>query len=259
MIPQPRKKNSIISGNIQNPCPPWRIVTLRRLRGGLLRHRLQGLHEYNGCENQKCCYSLQHDASPLNLQTFHAPRETRSFDSHRRSHQASGPMKESVADSRGRAIGPCDPTRASFWAASSQKLNRISRGLAPVAILLGSMALAANAAAADVDNGQRIAQSRCAACHIVVAPNQQRDLADAPPFEAIARKLDFNADLLAPRGRLKLGLSFEPLLLGTAKGAAVTRRPSLTTAASNAAPATCKTRLTPDGRPCSRARPRSVH
>jgi mono/diheme cytochrome c family protein len=58
------------------------------------------------------------------------------------------------------------------------------------------MALAANAAAADVDNGQRIAQSRCAACHIMVAPNQQRDLADAPPFEAIARKLDFNADLL---------------------------------------------------------------
>ena len=30
----------------------------------------------------------------------------------------------------------------------------------------------------------------------MVAPNQQRDVADAPPFEAIARKLDFNADLL---------------------------------------------------------------
>jgi mono/diheme cytochrome c family protein len=50
--------------------------------------------------------------------------------------------------------------------------------------------------AADAGNGERIAQSRCAACHIVVAPNQQRDVADAPPFETIARKFNFDADML---------------------------------------------------------------
>jgi len=73
------------------------------------------------------------------------------------------------------------------------KLKRIFHRLALAAILAASMA--APASAADADNGQRIAQSRCAACHIVVA-NQQRDVADAPPFETIARKFDFNADML---------------------------------------------------------------
>jgi mono/diheme cytochrome c family protein len=58
------------------------------------------------------------------------------------------------------------------------------------------MVLTADANAADAGNGERIAQSRCATCHIVVAPNQQREVADAPPFEAIARKLDFNPDML---------------------------------------------------------------
>jgi mono/diheme cytochrome c family protein len=58
------------------------------------------------------------------------------------------------------------------------------------------MMLTAQADAADAGNGERIAQSRCAACHVVVAPNQQRTVADAPPFEAIARKFDFNADML---------------------------------------------------------------
>jgi mono/diheme cytochrome c family protein len=58
------------------------------------------------------------------------------------------------------------------------------------------MILAAPANAADSNNGERIAQSRCAACHIVVAPNQRRDVADAPPFDTIARKFNFNADML---------------------------------------------------------------
>ena len=58
------------------------------------------------------------------------------------------------------------------------------------------MLLATGANAADINNGERIAASRCAACHIVEAPNQRREVADAPPFEAIARKFDFNADML---------------------------------------------------------------
>ena len=72
----------------------------------------------------------------------------------------------------------------------------ISRRIAPVAILVASIGLAAHANAADVNNGQRIATSRCAACHIVAAPNQGREVADAPPFEIIARKFDFNSDML---------------------------------------------------------------
>jgi mono/diheme cytochrome c family protein len=73
-------------------------------------------------------------------------------------------------------------------------LKQISHRLAFAGILLGSSAAQANAG--DADNGERIAQSRCAACHIVEAPNQQREVADAPPFETIARKFDFNADML---------------------------------------------------------------
>jgi mono/diheme cytochrome c family protein len=58
------------------------------------------------------------------------------------------------------------------------------------------MMLTVQADAADAGNGERIAQSRCAARHVLAAPNQQRNVADAPPFEAIARKFDFNADML---------------------------------------------------------------
>jgi mono/diheme cytochrome c family protein len=75
-------------------------------------------------------------------------------------------------------------------------LNRISRRLASAAILAASVAFAAPAGAADADNGGRIAQSRCAACHVVTT-NQRQEVADAPPFETIARKFDFNADRLA--------------------------------------------------------------
>jgi mono/diheme cytochrome c family protein len=75
-------------------------------------------------------------------------------------------------------------------------LKLSSDRLAPAAVLVALTALAAPANAADANNGERIAQSRCAACHIVVAPDEQREVADAPPFEAIARKFDFNADML---------------------------------------------------------------
>jgi mono/diheme cytochrome c family protein len=80
--------------------------------------------------------------------------------------------------------------------AGRAELNRISHRLAPAAMLAASMVVTVQADAADAGNGERIAQSRCAACHIVVAPNQQREVADAPPFETIARKFDFNPDML---------------------------------------------------------------
>ena len=56
---------------------------------------------------------------------------------------------------------------------------------------LGLMFLAALAAApvhaADADHGRVIAHRWCAACH-VVAPGQATAKADAPPFEAIAKR-----------------------------------------------------------------------
>jgi mono/diheme cytochrome c family protein len=59
------------------------------------------------------------------------------------------------------------------------------------------MSFAASAAlAADADNGERLAERWCAACH-VVAPNQRSANADAPPFAAIARRAGFNAERLA--------------------------------------------------------------
>ena len=57
--------------------------------------------------------------------------------------------------------------------------------------------LAASATlAADVDNGKRLAEMRCATCHIV-SPTQRREVTDAPPFEAIARNFASNPDMLA--------------------------------------------------------------
>jgi mono/diheme cytochrome c family protein len=87
----------------------------------------------------------------------------------------------------------------------------IFRRLASAAILLAAMALAVPAGAADADNGRRIAQSRCAACHAVGA-NQREEVADAPPLETIARKFDFNPDrlvfhLLEPHPKMNFSLT----------------------------------------------------
>src|SRR5262245_4981636 len=68
--------------------------------------------------------------------------------------------------------------------------------------ILGSCLAAAvtaavqTALAADADEGRRLAQLRCVPCHIV-APNQRQEVADSPPFEAIARKFGSNADTLS--------------------------------------------------------------
>ncbi len=54
---------------------------------------------------------------------------------------------------------------------------------------------ASSAHGADVETGRRLAQSRCAACHMVV-PGQRQEVAQAPPFETIARKFGANSELL---------------------------------------------------------------
>ncbi len=70
---------------------------------------------------------------------------------------------------------------------------------------------ARDAAAADAKNGKRIAQMRCAPCHIVI-PNQRREIADSPPFEDIGRQKGFNPELLAylilsPHPRMNLSFT----------------------------------------------------
>ena len=53
-----------------------------------------------------------------------------------------------------------------------------------------------NARAADARRGQSLAEDRCASCHAVV-PHARSEVADAPPFDVIARKYDFDAAAIA--------------------------------------------------------------
>ena len=59
------------------------------------------------------------------------------------------------------------------------------------ALLTGSAALAA-----DADNGKRLAEMRCATCHIV-SPGQRLELSNAPPFDVIGRKFASSPETLA--------------------------------------------------------------
>jgi cytochrome c2 len=52
--------------------------------------------------------------------------------------------------------------------------------------------------AADAFNGKRLAERWCAACH-VVAVSQREANADAPPFEEIAKRPNFNESGLVER------------------------------------------------------------
>jgi mono/diheme cytochrome c family protein len=77
-------------------------------------------------------------------------------------------------------------------------------------VLIGVSATSA-ALAADAGNGRRLAEMRCAACHIV-APSQRRDVTDAAPFEVIARKFATSPETLAfalldPHPRMNLMLT----------------------------------------------------
>ncbi len=64
---------------------------------------------------------------------------------------------------------------------------------------------------ADADAGRRLAQLRCAACHIVDR-SQRNEIADAPPFAVIGRKFSFNSDslvvaLMGPHAKMNFSLS----------------------------------------------------
>jgi mono/diheme cytochrome c family protein len=67
-------------------------------------------------------------------------------------------------------------------------------------ILLCSLSLALTAAAqgADIQAGSRLAQLRCAACHIVAtnAANRMGEIAEAPPFETLSRRFASYPDML---------------------------------------------------------------
>jgi mono/diheme cytochrome c family protein len=64
--------------------------------------------------------------------------------------------------------------------------------LAMMLSLAGRQAMAAG----DAENGEKIAQRWCAACH-VVSPGQQRANADAPPFAEIGLRPGFSAENIA--------------------------------------------------------------
>jgi mono/diheme cytochrome c family protein len=68
--------------------------------------------------------------------------------------------------------------------------------LRAICLVIVAFFTAHSAHAADAKEGQRLAQARCAPCHIVV-PHQREELARSPPFDAIARKAEFNAGMLA--------------------------------------------------------------
>jgi mono/diheme cytochrome c family protein len=78
-------------------------------------------------------------------------------------------------------------------------------------LLLPAILLVPAARAADVDAGKRLAQAHCVPCH-AIGPDQRRQVADAPPFEVIARKFNLNPELLAfslldPHPRMNLTLT----------------------------------------------------
>jgi mono/diheme cytochrome c family protein len=62
---------------------------------------------------------------------------------------------------------------------------------AAAAGLSGSQAMAA-----DASHGSDLAKRWCAACHVISADQKQAN-ADAPPFAAIANKLDFTPEKIA--------------------------------------------------------------
>ena len=69
----------------------------------------------------------------------------------------------------------------------------------------------ASAHAADAESGRRLAEMRCVPCH-VVTQIQPRQVTQAPPFEAIARKYAVGAEAIAfaildPHPRMNMTVS----------------------------------------------------
>jgi len=84
-------------------------------------------------------------------------------------------------------------------------MYRIAYGLA---LLLA----ASHVQAADVESGRRLAQQRCAACHIATGSPRNDFVADAPPFLAIGRKFGFDSEalvfnLVGPHPKMNFALS----------------------------------------------------
>jgi len=64
--------------------------------------------------------------------------------------------------------------------------------------LIAAWALAITPAfAADANNGERLAQRWCAACHVVSATQRQSTTDQAPPFASIAKMPGFDAGRVA--------------------------------------------------------------
>ena len=81
---------------------------------------------------------------------------------------------------------------------STKALHLLVRHVGRLVLFLG-LATAidlSRAWAANADNGKRLAQTTCAACHVVAAA-QRHEVADAPPFASIAAKYASNAEMLA--------------------------------------------------------------
>ena len=60
-------------------------------------------------------------------------------------------------------------------------------------VSLGIVVFALRAFAADPDNGERLAQRWCAACHVVTPVQTSTTTDQAPPFPVIAKKPGFDA------------------------------------------------------------------
>jgi mono/diheme cytochrome c family protein len=86
-------------------------------------------------------------------------------------------------------------------------MKRISVGCC-----LGFALAASTALAADAESGKRLAQLRCAACHIVTPSPRNDFVADAPPFLVIARKYGADTEalvfnLVGPHAKMNFALS----------------------------------------------------
>jgi mono/diheme cytochrome c family protein len=86
-------------------------------------------------------------------------------------------------------------------------MNRIAVGCC-----LGLLLAASDARAADVETGRRLAQQRCAACHIVTGSPRNDLVADAPPFLVIGRKYGFDTEalvfnLVGPHAKMNFALT----------------------------------------------------
>ena len=70
--------------------------------------------------------------------------------------------------------------------------RHVRHGLIVVAALATT-----SACAADANNGERLAQRWCAACHVVSATQRQTTTDQAPPFATIAKTPGFDAGKVA--------------------------------------------------------------